>query len=71
MKNIKIVSYYLTPSDNIENFIEKLNNIEDNFTNSTETLIIGGDSRGNRIINMAARMDIAIANEDFLHFPNV
>ena len=68
------MSCYLTPSDNIENFIEKLNNIEDNFTNSTETLIIGGDfnssgiewgsirTRGSRIINMAARMGIVIAN---------
>ena len=76
IKNIKIVSCYLTPSDNIENFIEKLNNIEDNFTNSTETLIIGNElnssafewgsirtnSRESRIINMAARMGTVIAN---------
>ena len=30
MKNIKIVNCYLTPSDNFENFIEKLNNMKTN-----------------------------------------
>lgn len=75
VNNVIIVSCYLTPSDTIENFNTKLNDIEDTFRDKNN-LVIGGDlnskavewgsnltnPRGIRIIDMAARMGLSVAN---------
>lgn len=71
-----IISCYLTPSDCIENFEEKLNEIEDKIRDIGGTFIVAGDfnsravewgmpstnSRGRRILDMAARTGLVVAN---------
>lgn len=70
-----LVSCYLTPSDSIEEFSLKLSNIEDTFM-GMENLVIAGDfnsmalewgskttnSRGRRILDMAARLGLLVSN---------
>lgn len=71
-----IISCYLTPSDAIEDFEVKLMNIEDKAAHIQGFFIIAGDfnakavewgssttnSRGRRILDMAARLGLVIAN---------
>ena len=75
VRNIIFVSCYLTPSDSIENFNRKLNEIEDTLRDKNN-IIVGGDfnskavewgsnstnSRGGRIMDMAARIGLSVAN---------
>ncbi|XP_054745783.1 uncharacterized protein LOC129250173 [Anastrepha obliqua] len=73
---LTIISCYLTPSDNGANFQAKLDNIEDTARQISGHTIIAGDfnskamecgsrttnPRGQRIIDMAARLGLAVAN---------
>lgn len=74
--SMTIVSCYLTPSDNIVEFRAKLEGIEDEIRSIDGQLIVAGDlnaraidwgsrttnSRGNNIIQMAARTGLIVAN---------
>lgn len=76
-EDITIISCYLTPSDCIEDFERKLNEIEDKIINIGGNFIVAGDfnsraiewgmtstnSRGRRILDMAARTGLIVANE--------
>nr|AMS38369.1 hypothetical protein [Bactrocera tryoni] len=71
-----VISCYLTPSDSIQEFQEKLDNIEDTARSIEGQLIIAGDlnsravewgmpntdSRGKRILEMAARLGLIVLN---------
>ncbi|XP_039954228.1 uncharacterized protein LOC120770715 [Bactrocera tryoni] len=71
-----VISCYLTPSDSIQEFQEKLDNIEDTARSIEGQLIIAGDinsnavewgmpntdSRGKRILEMAARLSLIVLN---------
>lgn len=73
---LTIISCYLTPSDTIELFQQKLNEIEDFSRTICEDIIIAGDfnsravewgmktsdSRGRKILQMIARLGITTAN---------
>ncbi|XP_053960468.1 uncharacterized protein LOC128864739 [Anastrepha ludens] len=73
---LTIISCYLTPSDTIAGFQAKLENIEDLARQISGNLIIAGDfnskamewgsrttnSRGQRILDMAARLGLVVAN---------
>ncbi|XP_054746791.1 uncharacterized protein LOC129251477 [Anastrepha obliqua] len=73
---LTIISCYLTPSDSIADFQAKLDNIEDTARQISGHTIIAGDfnskamewgsrttnPRGQRIIDMAARLRLAVAN---------
>lgn len=75
--NVTIVSCYLTPSDSIEDFQNKLDEIEDNLRALEGPVILAGDfnarspewgtrnldSRGKRITQMAARVGLTVANK--------
>lgn len=75
-ENITIISCYLTPSDRIENFERKINEIEDKIMDIGGQFIVAGDfnsravewgmpstnSRGRRILDMAARTGLTVAN---------
>lgn len=75
-RHCTLVSCYLTPSDSIEAFENKLANIEDKASEISGPLIIAGDfnakaiewgmpntcSRGRRVLNMAARLRLVVAN---------
>ncbi|XP_070144953.1 uncharacterized protein [Drosophila kikkawai] len=76
IRNWTIFSCYLTPSDDIQTFQTKLEDIEDNARHIGGNLIIAGDfnsraqewgmpstdSRGRRVLNMAARTGMLTAN---------
>ncbi|XP_050338306.1 uncharacterized protein LOC126764698 [Bactrocera neohumeralis] len=71
-----VISCYLTPSDSIQEFQEKLDNIEDTDRSIEGQLIIAGDLnskavewgmpntdlRGKRILEMAARLSLIVPN---------
>ncbi|XP_036219065.2 uncharacterized protein [Bactrocera oleae] len=73
---ITVISCYLTPSDSIQEFQEKLDNIEDTARSIEGPLIITGDlnskviewgmpntdSRGKRILETAARLGLIVLN---------
>ncbi|XP_069962615.1 uncharacterized protein [Bactrocera oleae] len=75
-ENITIISCYLTPSDPISEFQAKLDAIEDAAHHPNRHLIIAGDfnakamewgtpttnSRGRKILDMAARLGLIVAN---------
>lgn len=76
LDDVTIVSCYLTPSDSIEEFQRKLDEIEDNIRQAQGNFIIAGDfnaraaewgmrttnSRGRRIVEMASRLGLTVAN---------
>lgn len=71
-----IISCYLTPSDNMEEFETKLNKIEDEMRHIGEHFLVAGDfnsraiewgsnttnTRGRKILDMAARTGLIVAN---------
>lgn len=71
-----LMSCYLTPSDSIANFQRKLDAIEDKIRDIGGPMVIAGDfnskaiewgmattnSRGRRILDMAARLGLVVAN---------
>lgn len=71
-----ILSCYLTPSDNMDEFQSKMNAIEDEMRQIGERFIVAGDfnsravewgscttnTRGRRILEMAARTGLTVAN---------
>lgn len=75
-KGLTLMSCYLTPSDRIGDFDEKLNHIEDEARELGQYLIISGDfnaravewgtdttnSRGRKVLDMAARLDMNVIN---------
>lgn len=75
-KGLTLMSCYLTPSDRIGDFDEKLNHIEDEARELGQHLIISGDfnaravewgtdttnSRGRKVLDMAARLDMNVIN---------
>lgn len=76
-EDVTVLSCYLTPSDNISEFETKLENIEDKIKEIGGHFIVAGDlnsravewgmpttnSRGKRIMDMAARTGLIVANE--------
>lgn len=74
--HITLISCYLTPSDNIEEFQRKIDGIEDIARDIGGHLLVAGDfnsraiewgmqttnSRGRRILEMAARIGLTVAN---------
>lgn len=76
VEDVTIVSCYLTPSDNIEEFERKLNGIEDFIRMTPGHVIVAGDlnaravdwgmqttdARGRRIVEMMARSALVAAN---------
>lgn len=76
LEDVTIISCYLTPSDRIADFGEKLVNIEDKIREIGGKFIVAGDfnargiewgmsttnSRGRKILDMAARVGLNIAN---------
>lgn len=74
--NITVISCYLTPSDSIGDFETKLNEIEDKMMEIGGHFIVAGDlnaravdwgmlstnSRGRKIMDMAARTGLVVAN---------
>lgn len=77
LQDITIMSCYLTPSDTIDIFETKLYDIEDKIRDIAGRIIVAGDfnsqavewgmrttnSRGRRIMDMAARTGMIVANE--------
>lgn len=75
-EDITLVSCYLTPSDGIDEFQSKLDEIEDKIRDIEGPIIVAGDlnsravewgmrtsnSRGRKIIQMAARTGLVVAN---------
>lgn len=75
-EDVTFMSCYLTPSDCIGDFEKKLNDIEDAINNLSGPFIVAGDfnsravewgmpstnSRGKRILDMAARTGLIVAN---------
>lgn len=71
-----LMSCYLTPSDNIEEFQSKLNSIEDKILEIGGSFLIAGDfnskavewgmpltnSRGRRVLDMSARLGLILVN---------
>ncbi|XP_037941657.1 uncharacterized protein LOC119674593 [Teleopsis dalmanni] len=73
---VTVMSCYLTPSDDMQTFQNKLEAIEDKILQLDGSFIVGGDfnsraikwgmgttnSRGRRVLEMAARLDLIVAN---------
>ena len=76
-RGITYISCYLTPSDRIADFHEKLDLLEDTIREQKERIIVAGDlnaralewgspwtdSRGKRILELAARVGLIVMNE--------
>lgn len=76
INKVTIVSCYLTPSENIQEFTEKLRNIEDTVSELERPLILAGDlnasaiewgmkrtnTRGELILELASRQGLGVAN---------
>lgn len=76
IEGMTVMSCYLTPSDNTETFQAKLNAIEDKGRELHNSLIVAGDfnskapewgsrntdSRGRRVLEMAARLGLTVMN---------
>ncbi|XP_017476622.1 PREDICTED: uncharacterized protein LOC108366672 [Rhagoletis zephyria] len=74
--HIKIISCYLTPSDSIQDFQDKLDDIEDTAMNLEGPFLMAGDlnsratewgmpntdSRGKRVLEMSARLGLIVLN---------
>ena len=77
LKDVAVVSCYLTPSDDIGTFQSKLDAIEDMLLDRLQPFIVAGDfnaravdwgmsstnSRGRKIMDMAARTGLVVANQ--------
>lgn len=76
LPKVTLISCYLTPSDNVNEFEAKMDNIEDIARDIGGNLLVAGDfnsraiewgmqttnSRGRRILDMAARIGLMVAN---------